>query len=350
MTIQIDASSHDTRDLRRAFATLRREQPMLRQRDLADRLGVSEAEVVAARDDATPLAPRWHDLVRGLESLGAVLALTRNRYAVIETDGVYSGASLGEAMGQVLGDGIDLRLFLRRWASAFAVSERDGDDRVRRSIQIFDQSGTAVHKVHLRPHSDSAAFDALIAELATGTAELHVAPLLVEPEHPDREIDVPGLRRAWAALEDTHQFFQLTRRFRATRLQALRLAGDQWAEKLERGAFERVLEAAAASDIPLMAFVGSGGVTQIYGGSIHRVKATQGWINILDPGFNLHVRAEGVATVYLVRKPTQHGLIRSLEVFDESGREVLLVFGHRKAGERAFNRFAELVEGLRRAP
>ena len=52
-------------------------------------------------------------------------------------------------MRMVLGEHIDLRIFPKVWAHGFAVEKRDGAD-IRRSLQFFDASGEAVHKVHLR--------------------------------------------------------------------------------------------------------------------------------------------------------------------------------------------------------
>jgi putative hemin transport protein len=133
-------------EIRRA----RTQNPKMRERDLAGALGVSEAELVAAHcgEGVRRLDPRVSDVLRGLEAVGEVMALTRNESAVHEKIGVYGNVALGEGAGVVLGREIDLRVFPRNWAHGFAV-EKPGEDGVRRSLQFFDAAGDAVHMVHV---------------------------------------------------------------------------------------------------------------------------------------------------------------------------------------------------------
>jgi hypothetical protein len=43
------------------------------------------------------------------------------------------------------------------------------------------------------------------------------------------------------------------------------------------------------------------------------------WLNVLDPGFNLHLREDLIASAWIVRKPTADGVVSSLELFDAGG-------------------------------
>ncbi len=66
-------------------------EPRLRARDLAARLGISEAELVALGHDdvdVTPLRKDWAAIVAAVPELGRVMALTRNRHVVHERKGV----------------------------------------------------------------------------------------------------------------------------------------------------------------------------------------------------------------------------------------------------------------------
>ena len=82
-----------------------------------------------------------------------------------------------------------------------------------------------------------------------------------------------------------------------------------------------------------MIFVGNRGIMQIYIGSIQRVVHAAGWLNILDPGFNLHARDTAFAESWVVTKSSADGPIRSLEVFDAEGSTILQVFGKRLEGQ-----------------
>ncbi len=349
--MQPTIANYDPSALTRAWTTLRAERGLVRQRDAALALGVTEAQLVAARcgDDATRLTTAWQDLVRACERLGPVMALTRNDGAVIEKDGVYRNVAFRGAMGQVVDDGIDLRLMTHRWASAFAIRE-PADDGTRRSIQIFDAHGVAVHKVHLRPHSDALAFEGLVERFAdpSQTRQLSVEPASAPQLRADDDVDADSLRAGWAAMTDPHDVFPLLRAHGVDRLQAVRLLGADWAVRVADDALGVALEAAALRHMPVLVFVRSDGAIQIHTGPIHQVVRRGDWLNVLDPGFNLHVREDAIASAWAVRKPTADGDVYSLELFDAAGQELLLLFGHRAAGPDAYEPWIQLWEEVKR--
>src|ERR1700744_5364361 len=95
-------------DLAELWASLRRAKPNLRNRDAAAELGVSEAELIASRQDAGNfrLRPDWRALFTQLPKLGRVMALTRNENVVHERHGTYGEASFQHHVGLVLGPDI----------------------------------------------------------------------------------------------------------------------------------------------------------------------------------------------------------------------------------------------------
>ena len=114
---------------------------------------------------------------------------------------------------------------------------------------------------------------------------------------------------------------------------ALRLADPAFVQPVEPGpgaAARELLKAAADSGTPIMVFVGNPGMIQIHTGPVHRVQVLGPWLNVLDPGFNLHLREDHIASAWVVRKPTSDGLVTSLELFDAEGRNFAMVFGERK--------------------
>lgn len=156
------APSHTPEQIR----ALRAANPKSRARDFAAAQGITEADLVAAHVghgvtmiDATPDA-----LFPLIAKLGDVMALTRNESCVHERRGVYSGYHSGPHAAMVLGSEIDMRMFPSHWIFGYVVVEA-AEDGPKRSLQVFDAAGDAVHKVHLKPESDIAAFDALVAAL-----------------------------------------------------------------------------------------------------------------------------------------------------------------------------------------
>lgn len=274
--------------------------------------------------------------------------LTRNEHAVIETEGVYRNVEEFGPMGQVLGDGIDLRVFYTRWGSVFAVRETARRGELR-SFQFFTPWGVAVHKVFLTNTSDVGAYEAIVAEFAADDqSPVHeVEPVAAPaPERPDRDVDVDALRAAWLALEDTHDFHRVLRRAGVTRTQALRLAGMDLARRASTSALRELLLRAAAAELPIMIFVGSPGMMQIYSGMVHRVLETPPWCNVLDPVFDLHVREPGIAQAWVVRKPTRNGMITALELYDQDGGQIALIVSKRASGTEESGAWRGILSSL----
>jgi putative hemin transport protein len=278
------------------------------------------------------------------------MALTRNDAFVHERVGRYENFSAEGHVGLVVGDEIDLRIFLHHFAHAYAVTSEGPRDSRRSSLQFFDAHGRAMHKVFLREGSDHGAWARLVGRFAAqvDAGPLHVTPAPVRPaERHDSEIDVAGFRAAWLAMTDTHEFFGITRAFGVSRLQALRLAPPSHARRLATTRFSDVLRAAASSDLPIMVFVGSPGCIQIHTGPVERLVVVDGWFNVLDPRFNLHVREDLIDSAWHVTKPTADGDVNSIEYFDRDGQLLCMLFGARKPGKPERGDWRELASGAR---
>ncbi len=344
-------------DLKTRWQAFRTENPTVRIRNAAAAMGVSEAELLAADlgDGVARLTDDWTGIVKALESVGDVMALTRNDACVHEKTGVYRNFTYFEThkIGQLVDELIDLRIFFSKWRYGFAVETpwEGGKGGVRRSLQFFDGSGHAVHKVFLNRKSDVAAYEALVAAFRAEEAP----PLAVEPaeprapDRPDAEIDRPGLLKAWSELQDTHDYFLLLGTFGVGRQQALRLAKGVFTERATLDAPRLVLDRAAESGLPIMVFVGNHGCIQIHTGPVKTLKEHGDWYNVLDPGFNLHLDENAIDAAWIVRKPTSDGIVTSLEVFDKAGELIVQFFGKRKPGLPELEEWRGLVAGLPRA-
>lgn len=342
---------NDARELKRRWQRLREEEPNLKAREAASKLGVTEAELAAlgCGDTVTRLAGDWGEMLAELGALGRVMAMTRNEEAISERKGRYHPVEIFREqgrplMGQVLDRGIDLRLFLAHWKSCFAF-----DDGKRRSLQFFAPDGTAIHKIFLTDESDHDAFAELVARWRSDdqSPAQRVEPRQPSPpERPDDEVDVEELRRAWMSMRDTHEFFRLTRDFGVTRRQALRLAGPELARETSPMSFRHLLHEASRRKLPIMIFVGNPGVIQIHTGPVENIRIVNHWVNVLDADFNLHVREDRIASCWIVRKPTTDGMVTSLELYNESGEQILLMFSKRKPGREESAEWRELLATL----
>ncbi|HWK58442.1 MAG TPA: ChuX/HutX family heme-like substrate-binding protein [Parapedobacter sp.] len=319
---------HTTLSLREQYDSFKAENPKTRIRDAAKQLGVSEAELVATGEHNITLRPEFQDILKEIRTLGYVMALTRNDYAVHERKGIYTKATFNGHVGLVVNPDIDLRLFMSAWHLGFAVQEGD-----RRSLQFFDKDGEAVHKIYLTEQSDAAAYDVLVekykAEIQGEVPQTSPIDKTIH-ETPDSEIDVAGFQEAWLTLKDTHAFFGILQKFEVARHQSMRLAPKGYATQLSVGSLKRILEGASERDLDIMVFIGNRGCIQIHTGKTKKLLQTGPWFNVLDPEFNMHLRDDAIADVWLVKKPTEDGVVTSLEAFDADGNLIVQFFGKRK--------------------
>ncbi len=345
--------TNDDRPSPEVIRAARENNPKMRERDLANQLGISEAELVAAHCGATVwrIEPDVDRLLAGIGAVGEVMALTRNESAVHEKIGPYDKPVPGKHAAMLLGEDIDLRIFPKVWAHGFAVEKRD-DEAVRRSLQFFDKAGEAVHKIHLRPSSDVVAYERLVAQLLSPDQSQTLA---VASDTADAagdtavpQTDLTELRRRWSTMTDVHQFVGILRDMKLTRRSAVELVGADFAWRLDNGAVEAAMRHAALEELPIMCFVGNRGCIQIHSGPIREIKVMGPWINVLDPTFHLHLRLDHIAEVWAVRKPNKDGHVTSIEAYDANGSMIIQFFGKRKEGvdERQDWRF--IVESLPR--
>lgn len=319
------------------WSKLKEEKPQLRIRNAAAELEVTEVELLATRcgQDVMRLTPDFKAIFEEIESLGKVMALSRNESVVHERKGVYLNPSFGPHASLFVGEDIDLRMFMQCWDTVFAVTDQSVRG-TRKSIQFFAKDGEAVHKIYLVNDSNEEAYNELIKKFKSPdqSPAQNVEPKAAKPEEkPDQEIDVEGFQQGWINLKDTHAFFGLTRKYGVSRPQALRLAPEgDYAVKVSNTASREILQKAAETQVPIMVFVGNQGMIQIHTGPVKKLLEHGTWYNVMDPMFNLHLNEADIAESWVVRKPTEDGTVSSLEVFDKNGELIVTFFGKRKPG------------------
>ncbi len=326
-------------NLKESWAGLRAENPHLRIRDAGRALGVSEAELLATGcgENVTRLEPKFVEILQEFHALGRIMALTRNDEIVHERKGEYKNVEVMNGhgnMGLAVNDDIDLRIFFSNWHFVFAESS-DSPRGPLHSFQFFDSDGTAVHKVFLTETSDFVEYKKLVERYRSSdqNPSLLVKTKPAKPvEMPDDEIDIDGFRSAWANLKDTHDFFPMLRKFGVARQQALRIANKEMAREVDASAYKFILEHASNRSLPIMIFVGNPGIIQIHTGTVEKVLEARGWFNVMDERFNLHINQDKITSAWVVKKPTDDGIVTSLELFNEEGDNVALFFGKRKPG------------------
>ena len=330
---------------------LAHEKPRAFPSEIAQELGVSEGELLATKigGGSTRLRREWIEILSELGRLGEVKSITRNEFAVLEKNGTYPPFQHFDGHAMFVSEEIDMRIALSEWQFALAVrnpGRADGSES--RSVQFYGKDGTAMHKVFLLPQSNEDAYNELVLRFADEdqSAGEPFSAKAVKDEMPDSAIDREGLMKGWSALEDTHGFFGLLARFRVSRPQAMRLASGNFTHRVDGESLNELLQHVSRGQVPVMLFIGNEGCLQIQKGIVTNVVRAHGWLNVMDPGVEVHLKEDHIAESWLVEKPTMDGSIRSLELFDAAGRDVLSIFGVRTEGKRQSAEWHSSLDGL----
>lgn len=273
--------------------TARAKKPRVYARDFAEDLGITEAALCAAfvGVTATRIAADPDRIMPGLAALGQVMALTRNDSCVLEKVGCYDQYQSGDSP-RIVNPPIEIEMFRPHWQHAFAFDEATPKGP-KRSIQIFDPAGEAVHKIHLRTETNASAWAPLIASL-----RIEDQSQSFDPSPAGHSVD------GWGDLN---------------RLADLRL-GNTPARHLSKGSVERLMYRAAELAVPVQFAVGNPGCIERHSGLIVRVLETGPWINVLDPGLELHLRMDHMVEVWA--QPDG-----SVDAFGEAGQLIVRMSG-----------------------
>ncbi|TMO02947.1 ChuX/HutX family heme-like substrate-binding protein [Pseudoalteromonas sp. S558] len=337
------------------YQALKAEQPTIRAVDAALKLNTTEAQLVAAQVGTNAIKldiNHIESILKGLKKLEHVMAMTRNELVINEIKGCYEKLYTSERNEQKMAiainpGGIDLRLFLYKWASVFAVKLNN-----MVSIQCFDKYGQAVHKIFSTEQTNLAAYEALINKYSDCEQSnvLAIEPKIVQALtfKPQENIDVADFLNAWENLQDVHHFPALLTKFDVCRTQALEIAQPHWAQEILPISLPYIFETLKKQQNEVMIFVNNDAAVQIYSGTLNNLKQVGPWYNVLDEGFNLHVRSDDFARAFVVKKPTDNGdvVVHSIEFFDSLGNTVLTLFGRRTEGNKQSNKWITLCEQL----
>lgn len=277
--------------------------PQMRPRDLADNLGISEAEYVSAwlGKGTRCISSRPEDVFPLLTEVGPVMALTRNACAVHEMIGIFETFSPYHSTAECHGPGIKTHLTSRNWAYGFAVTkQRDAETHC--SFQFFDEDGTAVQKIHSRPTTDMPAWSRIEQQLALKTDPDDIMSRLQSRNlsNPAQKITIRDLETIFDGCEANVEY-----------------------RRLSPAASEQMLNTVAATGLPLVCKVSSAGCLQTHEGVVRKIVPMGPWINIMDERFHMHLRIDQLLATYVVRRTNGQKIRTSLEAYDPSGARAI---------------------------
>jgi len=366
--IALTLAAQDTRSIGEKVAWLRT-LPRQDQAAAAEQLGLSPAEILAA--DVRKNVIRLRDggdtaysILLRLHELGRVRASSRNDFVSISVTGTARPPREIPATEErearkfpgYFGPPIDLRPSYANWQFAFAQITFTREGQVSRRLHFFDAQGQAVQTLTLDSLNGVGAFEKIVEDFRAETQSPDLQLAAAEPEpapRADAEVDVPSLIAAWDAITDVHQFSSaVLAKHDVTRLQALRLAGPERAQRLASpAALTALLNAAADQEMEIMAFVSNTANTQIFTGTINEPQQTRGdWISVKDDkGASLLIQPSGIDQIWLVKKPSSSGTLSTVEVYNAKGEVIVQFYSKREPRKPESEAWRELLANLPKA-
>lgn len=308
--------------------------PKTRIRNAANELGVSELALLSTNlgSGCTRLSPDFANILAALPSLGPVMALTRNDAVVHEVTLPFCGdVSWRNNTALYLRPGQDTRYFTEHWAHAMAVEE-DG----RRSLQFFDHTGEAIHKIYLVTDSFTDAYKTLVSEFASPDQSTIVSVQEATKFTPEPLASTmqQALLTQWSKIENVHQAGRIIKHFGGDRPSIYNALAPKYATRLNYSCVEVLLSILEEQRLSSIFFVQNQGAVQSFRGMIHRLLRTGPWFNVLDSRFNLHLNTEQIGQVWVIQKPSNNGPVHSLNVLDHNGNEILTIVDDRRNNEK----------------
>lgn len=341
-----------TENTQQQWQALKEGNPSIKSYDAAEKLGISELELLLSKlgQGVTLLDDKCGEQLKAVESLGEVVAITRNHTMVHTTTGTYKKVSIHKTMGLAFGE-IDLRIFLTQFKFSLAVDASISSQNTA-SIQFFNAQGVAVHKVFLTADSNLEAYNKLVADFTADKQSqidnieqpTKAKPLLDSAEKVG--LDLALFEQHWSELKDVHHFMALLKKHKIERVPAYKAIKDEFALELNPNAFKQALELAHERGLSIMVFVGSSGLVQIYTGQIQELESIDERLEAKGKKFSLDAKLAEIATAWRVRKPSRDGVVTSLEVFNNQGEQLLLLFGERQEGQPEQEKWQQLLEDV----
>ncbi|MDO4435207.1 MAG: ChuX/HutX family heme-like substrate-binding protein [Cardiobacteriaceae bacterium] len=351
--ITLNPQSKD-QELWQKYLDAKKETPMLFPTEGAKRFGVSEFQLLLASPESRYLGGACAEMLMELESLGVMENIVRNEFAVHEKLGAFSNLKIGPQFGLAVNEGgLDLRIFIKRWAHMLAVVN---PERQSYSIQFYDNLGQAVSKAFVQDKSPEnlARFQALCDKYANqAQASITLQSIVPQSDWHYHQLSAEqqsAFQNDWRNLKDIHDFHGVLSQYKLDRASSYHQAPEGMSKALQPSVIEVLFEHLAEKEIPVMIFVGNTGMVQIQTGTVKTLKRASGWFNILDHdhnGFNLHLHDEALKQVWWVKRPSvDGGFTTAIEGFDKYGNSIITLFGERHEGSEQCPRWNTLLDEL----
>ena len=265
----------------------------LRIRDAAFKLNLSEAELLSTKSGEQVNFLKVVDKIDFLKkilTLDKLMFLSRNDYVVHEKTVFCQDVELkGGSLIKFKNSQTDILKFDIDSIKYIFSEKKIHNNKNLRSIQFFNQAGSSVFKIYLKSDQGEA-FDKLISEFQVDyNFELQSSLYFNTSEILTRRKDL---------CRDSFDSFKYKD-----------LIEWKCSSINKTGVFRNILEVASKEKYELGIYVIGPNCNQFHFGHIEKVVDYRGWLNVLDPEFNIHVKEdfiESEVSMFYDKKNVDH--------------------------------------------
>ncbi|AHF02351.1 hypothetical protein THIAE_08140 [Thiomicrospira aerophila AL3] len=319
-----------------------------RARNAAQLMGISELMYVLLGDLQKIHFIRKQDFKPLLQAFSGqfAMALTRNDAVVLEHTGelcyeCYASGLVGWSQQDWLAE-FDLSC----WHYAIWL----GADS-RPSLQFYDASGEALHKLFVVDQTDRQGFMNAIAPFlmnpqdwarevgvegdpARSSREAGIERWLFMKlqaclkEHESvkscRLIDKEALLLDWRLLSHRDNIGSLFKQYKITRPAGYALLSEG-VFQLDTSALGQIFNHVRDKHLAVKITVANAGAIQTHRGLVNKLVTVGPWFNVLDPAFNMHLMETEVASIWLLTKGFDDDFAAHIECFDHQERLIISI-------------------------
>lgn len=287
-------------------STTARPDAALRLETLVERCG---ADVVRLVDD--PVA-----VLTALVGNGCRRIRMRNELAVAALASGSLSMTVDGDTCRIRGDRTSVAFDTDTWGSGWLRMGCNGDDS---AVSIFDRRGRPVLEC-LLDRADLEALAPMLPRLE------HSCQRPVAPEHSDDaldadihpEIDEELLEREWSRCSDYASIRSIETAFRLERLELFERLDAQWASHVEPTSVQDVTNSIARLDLPCrFELFGAGIDVSMCPRDLRSIGRGRHVVGT-DSERQLMLEPNSARSAFVVRKPTEAGLVTAIELFDDA--------------------------------
>lgn len=333
----------ETNDIRLRWEQLKSYHPELSPATAAEKLKVSEVELFqsAGGENLKILNNQFGKLFAEIEKIEHFKILIRNKSCIQEINGSFKINSNQNGKLNIENEIAKLNIQTDELKYCFSIKSE-----TENSFRFFDSKGSTVLRIITNPDTDQKLFDEITEKFISEDqdAELKIEATETLQNQTSTEINLQEFHSDWKNLDAIDDFQKILKKHNLTRWQAVHNAPDDFfAAKIKNRKVVNLLEETIEAEIPVRIYTENSCCIQSYHGEIENSSWHGSWFNVFAPDFSFHFDSSKVIESRIVRKPTNAGIISSIECFDGNDEMMFEIFCDREKDDPELNEWRALL-------